>query len=201
MKIIISSLMALFVISTGYAQIRQTVHFSNSDSTQNITPKLLFDMYLTSDSHQKITGFPVKVTDADGTTKPVAGIGDRIEAFCFEENQCGLKATVLDIQMGESSESTHVITLKWWNFGWLQAVDSKDLSGPMGSLESIIVLTFKKTKDGSQIELTQVNVPEYKVNIPSPDGSMETGPLSQIVNTHWNTLYWDRFRKYLANNI
>lgn len=41
----------------------------------------------------------------------------------------------------------------------------------------------------------QANVPDYRVAIPAPDGSEETGPLSRIVNTHWNTLYWDSIRK------
>ena len=62
------------------------------------------------------------------------------------------------------------------------------------------MLTFSDTLNGAQIELVQVNVPDYKVRIPSPDGSEEVGPLSHIVNTHWNTLYWDGFRRIIEGS-
>ena len=191
-------LAALTIGTTCFTQISQTVHFSNPEGKSELTPKLLMDQYLSAESHAKITGFQVKITDINGRQKKMAKEGDLIQAFCFEENQCALRSKVLSIQEGITAKDLHVIVLSWWNFGWLQAADKNDLNGPMGNVESTLVLTFRDTKDGAQIELNQINVPNYKVQIPSPDGSIETGPLSEIVNTHWNTLYWDNFRNYLS---
>lgn len=61
--------------------------------------------------------------------------------------------------------------------------------------DAVPVLTFRDTPGGAQIELVQANVPDYAVVIPNPDGSQDTGPLSAIVNTHWNTLYCNGVRR------
>jgi hypothetical protein len=45
------------------------------------------------------------------------------------------------------------------------------------------------------IVLSWRNLPDYKVKIPDTG---EVGPLSQIVNTHWNLLYWEPMRHYFA---
>jgi hypothetical protein len=58
-----------------------------------------------------------------------------------------------------------------------------------------VELRFAENVAGAEIQLVQVGVPDYKVHIP-PTG--ETGPLSQIVNTHWNLLYWEPMRGYFS---
>lgn len=195
-KIVLFGLLLVpFVANAG--TISQTIHFANDPDSPQVTPRLLYEAYLNASSHQKITGLPVKIFSDDQKMKPVAAVGDRMDAFCFSEDNCGLQLKILELQEGKDAQAPHSIVLSWWNFGWLQAVDKSDLQGPKGSAESIVILTFKSTLSGAQIELTQVNVPDYKVTIPNPDGSVETGPLSQIVNTHWNTLYWDAYRRYL----
>lgn len=202
-KLFAGKLLILILILSPFtylsAQISQTAHFPNKEGKADITPELLYNFYLNGETHAAITGFPVKIHSADNKMKEIAGVGDIMDAFCFTEDQCGLKIKVLELQPGATPNDVHTIVLSWWSFGWMQAVDKQDLSGPMGGHESIIVLTYRKTKDGAQIELTQVNVPDYKVTINSPDGSSETGPLSRIVNSHWSTLYWDKYRKHLED--
>ncbi len=60
-------------------------------------------------------------------------------------------------------------------------------------LDSTVVLTFNKNIAGTEIQLVQVNVPDYKVSVPETG---EVGSLSSIVNTHWNLLYWEPMKKY-----
>ncbi len=64
--------------------------------------------------------------------------------------------------------------------------------------DGVLIITFRDTLRGAQIELVQANVPDYPVVIPNPDGTEENGPLSTIVNTHWNTLYWDKLRALVS---
>ena len=55
------------------------------------------------------------------------------------------------------------------------------------------MLTFSDNFAGAEIRLSQVNVPNYKVQVPDTG---EVGPLSEIVNTHWSLLYWEPMRQY-----
>lgn len=72
-----------------------------------------------------------------------------------------------------------------WNF----ALDPNEVT----DLDSTVVLTFQKTIAGAEIQLMQVNVPEYTVSVPETG---EIGALSSIVNTHWSLLYWEPMRSY-----
>ncbi|MCP4305608.1 MAG: hypothetical protein GY788_12200 [bacterium] len=173
------------------ATLTQTAHFPEADAGQ------LFALYMSADGQQKITGFPARYTDDAGDPVEAAGVGDRLAGFCFTEEQCGLDARIVDVQ---EAPGVHTVVMSWWNFGWVSAVDPADASaGPRGAPDSTLILTFRDVPTGAQIELVQVNVPDYKVVIPSPDGSEEVGPLSRIVNTHWNTLYWDKMRALEMN--
>ena len=181
---------AAAIIASGQisaaATLAQTVHFNGAAADK------MFQLYMTSQGHQAITGLPADFQDGEGNSVAEAVVGGQLQAFCFQPGQCGLNARVLDIQ---SSPGSHTVVMAWWNFGWLQAVDKSELTVEgRGAQDSILTLTFRDTLRGAQVELVQVNVPDYKVVIPNPDGSQDTGPLSQIVNTHWNTLYWDNLR-------
>ncbi len=167
------------------ATLSQTVHFIGGDADE------MFRLYSTSEGHAAITGLPATYRDGTGNPVDAAEVGGQLTAFCFQPEQCGLAARVLEIQ---SAPGLHTIVLAWWNFGWLQALDKADLGGERGAADSILTLTFRDTLRGAQVELVQVNVPDYKVEIPNPDETREVGPLSTIVNTHWNTLYWDPLR-------
>jgi hypothetical protein len=172
------------------ATLQQTVHFSGASASD------LFGLYMTADGQQQITGLPARYLDADGSIVARGSVGDRLEAFCFEPNQCGLAARILDIV---ESDGRYIVVMSWWNFGWASAADEADYTVEgRGAPDSTLVLTFADTPAGAEIRLVQANVPDYKVVIPNPDGSTETGPLSQIVNTHWNTLYWDGARRLTA---
>jgi hypothetical protein len=75
------------------------------------------------------------------------------------------------------------------------------------------VLSFNRNVAGSEIQLVQVNVPEYRVRLPllldeladieraeraaaqlAPGG--EVGPLRALVNTHWSFIYWEPMKRF-----
>lgn len=173
------------------ATLSQTIHFPGASAAQ------LFDLYATTAGHSAVTGVPAQFFDGNGGAVEGAMAGGSLDAFCFQPDQCALKARVLDIA---DHGSTKTITLSWWNFGWVAATDPANLTVEgRGSPDSILVLTFRDTLRGAEIQLVQANVPDYAVRIPNPDGTEETGPLSTIVNTHWNLLYWDGFRREASN--
>ena len=185
-KLTVAAIAVAMSSAASAATLSQTVHFVGGDADE------MFRLYSTGEGHEAITGFPASYQDDAGNPVEAAVPGGRLSAFCFQPDMCGLSARVLELQ---SSPGLHTIVMAWWNFGWLQAIDKADLvDAQRGAADSILTLTFRDTLRGAQIELVQVNVPDYKVEIPNPDDTREIGPLSTIVNTHWNTLYWDKLR-------
>lgn len=191
-------IVAAIAVSTAFAAtagqgatLSQTQHFAGASAQS------LFDLYMTASGQEAITGLPASYLTVDGEPVERGAVGDQLLAFCFQPEQCGLHARVLDV---EASAGVYTVVMAWWNFGWVSAADPAVYTvDQRGALDSTLVLTFRDTPSGAQIELVQVNVPDYHVSIPSPDGTVEEGPLSQIVNTHWNTLYWDGMRRQIDN--
>lgn len=162
----------------------QTVQFKGA------TPEMLYDMFLNSKEHEAASGHgPVTVDPR---------VGGRLVAFALPPAACAawrgctptanalVTATFLKLVPGRE------IVMAWKNLAWQQAVNPADVT----ELESIVTLTFTKNSDGAQIELVQVNVPDYPVKLPDSQG-----PLSALVNTHWNTVYWENWRPYVARKI
>jgi hypothetical protein len=152
----------------------------------------LYDAYLSSAEHAAMT--------ADGTLtatfhRPSEGdvatgrVGDELRAFGAPgpdgQTRFSLRARILHLV------PERVIVLSWKNRVWDLAIDASDIT----DLASTVVLTFRDNFAGAEIVLAQVNVPDYKVQVPETG---EIGPLSQIVNTHWNLLYWEPMRRYFA---
>ena len=178
------------VTAASAATLNQTPHFAG------VSARALFEMFITGEGHQRITGLSARYVTAGGDETARGAAGDTLMAFCRQPDQCGLSAHILDVQ---EHDGHYGIVMLWWNFGWVSAIDAAVYTlADRGAPDSVLVLTFRDTSSGAQIELVQANVPDYAVVIPNPDGSQETGPLSAIVNTHWNTLYWDGVRRVLA---
>jgi hypothetical protein len=186
--VLLTELLAASIASA--ATLSQTVHFPGGKAAD------LFCLYMTGAGQERITGLPAQYLNAKGEPVERGSVGDTLQAFCFEPGKCGLDAKVVAV---DESPGAYTVVMSWWNFGWVSAVDPADYTVEQrGAPASTLVLTFRDTLAGAQVELVQVNVPDYKVVIPNPDGSKETGPLSRIVNTHWNTLYWDGVRRFVA---
>ncbi|MEM7442416.1 MAG: hypothetical protein AAF414_03680 [Pseudomonadota bacterium] len=190
-SLVLAAALAGGIASAQAATLSQTQHFSGASA------EALFDMYMTGAGQESITGLPASYMSSTGEPVDRGGVGDQLMAFCFQPEQCGLHGQVIDV---EEAEGVYTVVMSWWNFGWVSATDPAVYTVEQrGAPDSTLVLTFRDTPTGAQIELVQANVPDYTVTIPSPDGMVEEGPLSQIVNTHWNTLYWDNMRQLASN--
>jgi hypothetical protein len=101
--------------------------------------------------------------------------------------QHNLRATILSLVPGK------LIVQRWKNIPWTLATNPALIT----DLESTLVLTFKKTAFGAEIQMVHVNVPDYEVHIVQTG---ETAPLNTIVGTHWGLQYWEPMKKYFGCN-
>ena len=81
----------------------------------------------------------------------------------------------------------HVVVMSWSATTWGLP---KDAPVP----ESELVLTFRKTAEGAEIQLMQANVPDLLGGSATGDGATEP----DAVNTNWYYRYWEPMRKYFA---
>jgi hypothetical protein len=163
--------------------IAQTAHFAG------LTPETLYDAYLSSKDHSAMTAHALPATFVRPGVGQVAHGKEHDELLAFgfpgPDGQVNYFLTARILQLVPKKR----IVLSWKNQAWTLAVDSADVT----DLDSTVVLTFKTNIEGAEIQLVQANVPDYKVAIPD---SGEVGPLSTLVNTHWNTLYWEPMRRF-----
>jgi hypothetical protein len=87
-----------------------------------------------------------------------------------------------------------LIVHSWKNKDWPLAVDQTEAT----DLPSTLVLTFRDNFMGAELQLDQINIPNYNVSIAETG---EVGPLSEIVNRHWNIVYWDPMRRYFDAKV
>jgi uncharacterized protein YndB with AHSA1/START domain len=163
--------------------IAQTAHFPG------VSPETLYTAYLSSKEHSAMTAGsrPASFSRPGDGEVAYGKEGDELRAFGFTgpegQMQFSLTAKILQLVPGK------VIVLTWKNMVWNFALDPSEVT----DLDSTVVLTFQKNLVGAEIQLVQVNVPDYKVRVPETG---EIGPLSSIVNTHWSLLYWEPMKRY-----
>jgi hypothetical protein len=154
-----------------------------------IAPETLYNAYLSAKDHAAMTGYPaVYYRPSSKTEVAVAQEGDELRAFGVpgkDGKQLYLiGGRILKLVPGKEIVST-----------W-RAADWSDATHPQGpDLESILILTFKKTYAGAEIQLVQVDVPD------DVDMDQATGePTSETshVNTNWYFRYWEPMHKYFV---
>jgi uncharacterized protein YndB with AHSA1/START domain len=159
-----------------------------------VSPELLYNAYLSSKEHGKMTskGDTMVVYFRPGQGEvPVGTVGDELRAWGFKDQDGNIRytltATILSLVPGR------LIVMRWKNLPWNLATNPALIT----DLESTLVLTFRKTAFGSEIQMVHVNVPDYEVRIPDTG---ETASLESIVNTHWGLQYWEPMKKYFRCN-
>jgi hypothetical protein len=161
-----------------------------------VSPETLYNAYLNSAEHGKMT------TSGEGEDKTTwyrsgagnvatAEIGDELRCWGFKDEKgtqvYNLKATILELVPSK------LIVQTWMNLPFTLATNKEQIT----DLPSTLILTFKKTAFGAEIQMVHANVPDYEVHIP---GTGETAPLNTIVNTHWGLQYWEPMKKYFGCN-
>lgn len=168
--------------------------FTQTAQFTGVTPERLFRAYVSAEEHAKMT--------ADGRQlvsirRPGAGAvdigqsGDELFAFGLRgpDGQVNyrLQATLLRVVPDA------MIVMTWKSAAWAAAIDPSEVT----DADSVAVLQFAANVAGAEVRLAHINVPHYKARLPDTG---ETGPLSQIVNTHWSLLYWEPMRRYFSTN-
>jgi hypothetical protein len=168
----------------------QTVQF------QSIAPETLYSAYLNSAEHGRMT------TSGDGEDKTTwyrRGVGNVTTAIAGDELRCwgfkdengnqvyNLKAAILELVPNE------LIVQTWKNLPFKLATNPSLIT----EVPSTLILRFRKTAFGSEIQMVHANVPDYEVFI-EPTG--ERDALGNIINTHWGLQYWEPMQKYFGSN-
>lgn len=168
--------------------IAQTIQFTG------VRPETLYTAYLSSREHSAMTAGnrPASFFRPGDGEVAYGKEGDELRAFGFTDpdgqTQFSLAAKILQLVPGK------LIVLTWKNMVWNFALDPSEIS----DLDSTVVLTFQRNIAGTEIQLVQVNVPDYKVSVPETG---EVGSLSSIVNTHWSFLYWEPMKRYFQKSF
>ena len=166
----------------------QTVQFNGSSA------EALYRAYLSSAQHAAMTvdGTYAATYRQRGDDVDTGAVGDELWVVgpAAEDGnvQYSVSARVLELV------PDLLIVLSWKNKAWDLAVEQSEVT----DLPSTLVLTFTGNFMGAEIHLSQTNIPNYRVQIPETG---EVGPLSEIVDRHWNILYWDPMRRYFANLV
>lgn len=166
----------------------QTIQFNGTNAES------LYSAYLSSAQHAAMTldGTYAATYRRHGDDVDTGAAGDELWAIGAAAGdgkvQYSVSARVLELVPGR------LIVLSWKNKAWDLALDP----GEVTDLPSTLVLTFTGNFMGAEIHLSQTNIPNYQVRIPETG---EVGPLSEIVDRHWNILYWDPMRHYFANLV
>jgi|SRR5215469_489988 len=87
--------------------------------------------------------------------------GDELRAFGFTGPDGHLQFS-LSAKIVQLLPEKKRIVLTWKNIVWNFALDPSEVTG----LDSAVVLTIRTNLAGAEIQLVQVNVPEYKVHVP-----------------------------------
>jgi uncharacterized protein YndB with AHSA1/START domain len=166
----------------------QTIQFNRASA------EALYRAYLSSAQHAAMTvdGTYAATYRRRGDDVDTGAVGDELWAIgptTDDRNvQYSVSARVLELV------PDRLIVLSWKNKAWDLAVEARDAT----ELPSTVVLTFTGNFMGAEIHLCQANIPNYQVRIPETG---EIGPLSEIVDRHWNILYWDPMRQYFADLV
>jgi uncharacterized protein YndB with AHSA1/START domain len=166
---------------------------SQTNQFIGVSVETLYNAYLSSAEHGKMTsqGDVIATYNRPGVGDVATGeVGDELRAWGFTAPdgslQYFLTGTILRLVPGK------LVVMSWKNLAWNMATNPANCT----DLESTLVLTFKPTILGSEIQMVHANVPDYEVHVPDTG---EVLPLSTLINTHWGLQYWEPMKKYFAN--
>ena len=179
------------VLATGLAwavpasagTIQQTIQFPG------VAPQAIYDAYISSRGHADMTGAPATwYRPSTKTDVPVGQEGDDLHAFGVKGQDGKLKyllgGKILRLVPGRE------IVMSWRPAAW------DEQRKPGADLECILVLTLKKTSAGSELQLVQVDIPDYVDEDETDKTTGEVTTETSAVNTHWYFRYWAPMQKY-----
>lgn len=156
-----------------------------------LTPATLYNAYLSSTEHSAMTGYPATYyRPAAKTDVAVGQEGDELRAFGVPGTDGKLQYLIGGRILRLIPDREIVMT--WKANAWSTGVKPAEIP----NLESVLVLTFRKTFAGAEIQLVQVNVPDFGTTDPAT--SVVTTETT-TVNTNWYYRYWQPMTKYFQS--
>jgi len=166
----------------------QTIQFPG------VEPQAVYDAYLTAKSHAAMTGFPAAFYRPSTKTEvAMAGEGDEFRGF-------GVPGKDGKLQYLIGGRILHLVPGREIVMTWRAAMWDEHAQPGETTPDCILILTLKKSYGGTELQLVQVNVPEY----PGLDASAASGQYvseASAVNTNWYFRYWAPMQKYFQAQV
>jgi uncharacterized protein YndB with AHSA1/START domain len=167
--------------------IQQTIQFPG------VAPESLYQAYMSSKEHAAMTGFPATFYRPSIHAEVAVGQeGDELRAFRMNGPDGKpiyfISGTILRLVPGKEIVTT------WRATAW----DEDTKPGDGTDLSCILVLTLRPMQGGTELQLVQVNIPDFP-DVGEKDAA-SAGVVSETaaVNTHWYFRYWAPMQKYFA---
>ncbi len=155
-----------------------------------LSPAILYNAYLSSAEHAAMTGYPATYyRPASRSDVAIGQEGDELRGFGVPGTDGKLKYLIGGRILRLIPDREIVMT--WKANAWDEGV--KPAEKP--NLESVLILTFRKTFAGAEIQLVQVNVPDFGTTDPN---TSEVTTETTTVNTNWYYRYWQPMQKYFS---
>ena len=164
--------------------IQQTIEFPG------VTPEAVYSAYMSARDHSAMTGFPASFYRATSKQEVETGEeGDEFRGF-------GVTGKDGKLQYLIGGRILHLvpnreIVMTWHATLWGEHAKSGEAAAP----DCILVLTLKPSYGGTELQLVQVDIPEY----PGLDAQGAAGTYASetsAVNTNWYFRYWAPMQKY-----
>ncbi|MFI4920354.1 MAG: SRPBCC domain-containing protein [Gammaproteobacteria bacterium] len=178
----------LAVMALAWAAGASAGNVIQSAEFPGVSAQTLYDTYLSAKGHAAMTGFPANFYRPSTKMDVVVGQeGDEWGAFGVPGPDGKLKyligGKVLRLISGRE------IVMTWQAADWSEGATAAEAA----DMESVLILTFKKTFAGAEIQLVQVNVPD---TAGKGTGNDDVTTEAEHVNTNWYFHYWLPMQKY-----
>lgn len=186
-----SSLIAVLALAAlggalaGHAgTIQQTIQFPG------VTPEVVYSAYMSAKGHSAMTGFPAsfyRVASKQEVEK--GGEGDEFRGFGVTGKDGKLQyligGRILHLVLNRE------IVMTWHATLWGEHAKPGEAAAP----DCILVLTLKPSYGGTELQLVQVDIPEYP-GLDAQDAAGTYTSETSAVNTNWYFRYWAPMQKY-----
>lgn len=185
---LLSAVGLVWAATAGAGTIQQTIQFPG------VAPEAVYAAYMSSKQHGAMTGFPATYyRPATKQEVEVGQEGDEFRGFGVTGKdgkfQYLIGGRVLHLVPGRE------IVMTWHAAMW----DGHGKSGETAP-DCILVLTLKPSYGGTELQLVQVDIPEFPGMDVAAAANEYTSETS-AVNTNWYFRYWAPMQKYFQAQV
>lgn len=184
LRVLLTAAGLMWATLAGAGTIQQTIEFPG------VAPETIYAAYMSAKGHGAMTGFPASFYRA--ATKQEVETGEEGDEF----RGFGVTGKDGKLQYLIGGRILHLvpdreIVMTWHALMWGEHAKPGEAAGP----DCILVLTLKPSYGGTELQLVQVDIPEY----PGLDAQAAAGTYTSetsTVNSNWYFRYWAPMQKY-----